>query len=572
MTVRGLDDSDIKARVRWLTESGQIWLDDQRMALFHAGAFGSLRQELIESLGFDRAHGILARMGYNAGLRDAEFARRIRPNGTDIERFYVGPQLHNLSGIVNATPIKTDIDVTSGRFYSEFVWEGSFEAEVHLQAFGVHHESACWMLQGYACGFTTGLMGMKILFREEQCRAKGDRHCRIVGRPLEEWEDSDKEYRYFLPDPVADQLVQLQEQVEKLRYSIAHEMTPEDMVGASPQFTGAFDLVSKAAGSEVAVLLMGETGVGKELFARALHKMSARGRGPFIAINCAALPEELLESELFGVERGAFTGAQVSRPGRFERAHGGTLFLDEISELSPPAQAKLLRVLETGEFERIGDTRTRTVDVRLVAATNKDFEKLVRERHFRPDLYFRINVYPVVVPPLRERVSDIPLLVQRFLDKHAARHGKHILGVREDAMAELMVYSWPGNIRELENMIERGVILAAEDSHIERHHLFFTTIRPESHDGDAAASNGLDKTVNEIFARGTRLEELEARLLLSAVERAGGNLSLAARTLGMTRPQLAYRLKRDRDRCGNGEAGKDSNGTVRAAGEARVSI
>jgi two-component system response regulator HydG len=206
---------------------------------------------------------------------------------------------------------------------------------------------------------------------------------------------------------------------------------------------------------------------------------------PLIAVNCAALPEQLIESELFGVEKGAFTGAQQSRPGRFERAHGGTLFLDEIGELSASAQVKLLRVLQEGELERIGDTRTRKVDVRVVAATNVDLKQAVEEGRFRRDLYYRLNVYPVTIPPLRDRKEDIALLAQRFLEKYLVRHSKKVLGITDQAMHALKQYSWPGNVRELENVIERGVILAPAGGRIDLADLF-----PLGNVGDQAAASG----------------------------------------------------------------------------------
>jgi len=313
----------------------------------------------------------------------------------------------------------------------------------------------------------------------------------------------------------------------------------------------------------VTVLLLGETGVGKEMFARALHEMSPRAKSAFVAVNCAAMPEELIESELFGVEKGAFTGAQQSRPGRFARAHGGTLFLDEVGELSMAAQAKLLRVLQEGEIERVGDIRTRHVNVRLIAATNTDLLQAVKTGRFRADLYYRLNIYPVLLPPLREREEDIPLLVQRFLDKYNARHSKRITGVTDSAMSALQAYEWPGNIRELENMIERGVILVSNGSDIDVKDLFPSlefsnrlpgrnTAGPGLHqpsdeqvisEGEEAR-DAIDMIVQEALASGASLESLEKRLMETAVEMSDGNLSSAARRLNITRAQLAYRLKK----------------------------
>jgi len=303
----------------------------------------------------------------------------------------------------------------------------------------------------------------------------------------------------------------------------------------------------------VTVLLLGETGVGKERFARALHEMSGRASGPFVAINCAALPHDLIESELFGVEKGAFTGAQVSRMGKFERADGGTLFLDEIGELPLAAQAKLLRVLQEGEIERLGDDRTRKINVRLVAATNVDLQAAVKAGRFRSDLFYRLNVYPVVIPPLRERLSDIPLLVESMLQRFGALHGKRVPGLTDKALRALKGHTWPGNIRELENLIERGMILAPQNEPIEVEHLFAEPQEFEavSHGIDAtgnlAADPGtsdLDVLCRQVMHTGVSLDELEQALIQHAVKEANGNLSGAARRLGITRPQLNYRLKK----------------------------
>jgi len=240
----------------------------------------------------------------------------------------------------------------------------------------------------------------------------------------------------------------------KSRYSF------EGIIGSSSKMQEVFKIVERVANSNATVLIRGESGTGKELIARAIHYNSPRAARPFIAVSCAALPETLLESELFGYEKGAFTGAVGQKAGRFELAHQGTLFLDEVPEISPPVQVKLLRVLQEREFERVGGTKTIKVDVRLIAATNRDLEQLVAEGHFRPDLYYRLQVIQVFLPPLRERTEDIPLLVQHFIEKYNKENGKFVKGATDETMELLMKYRWPGNVRELENVIERGVVLA----------------------------------------------------------------------------------------------------------------
>lgn len=551
---------DLAARLNLSFKSGYISLEGQRMVLLHTHALASLRRELVETLGMDRARGVLTRMGYASGQRDAEMVRTIMPEASDDDLMNLGPQLHSLEGIVNVTPVHFDIDVAAGRFFGQFAWENSHEADVHLELYGKHQESVCWTQIGYASGYTSAIMRKPVLFREISCRGCGDEECMIVGRLVADWgEEITQDLRYFEPERLADQIVELQTQVEHLRYSLDDETSFVDLVGQSSAFTETTTLVKKAAGSDVTVLLLGETGVGKELFARSIHQVSQRADQPFVAINCAAMPEELLESELFGAEKGAFTGAQKSRPGRFERAHKGTLFLDEVGELSMAAQAKLLRVLQEGEIERVGDTRTRKVDVRLVAATNVDLARAAQEGRFRMDLYYRLNIFPVVIPPLRERREDIPLLVERFLAKYNARHSKKVRGLTRAALNNLEHYNWPGNIRELENMIERGVIIVPNGDCINSEQLFpnlsFGSAPPAPTPVTQPPSTSIQKeapteTAQHLLHQSGSLEALEEELILTTVERCRGNLSAAARELGLTRPKLSYRLQKIRLRQG----------------------
>ncbi len=239
---------------------------------------------------------------------------------------------------------------------------------------------------------------------------------------------------------------------------LAHNF--EEIVSQSQQFMKVLKKVEQVAGTDATVLILGETGTGKELLARAVHNISSRNNHPLVKVNCAALPANLIESELFGHEKGSFTGASARRIGRFELANGGTIFLDEVAELPLELQTKLLRVLQEGEFERLGSANTIRVDVRVIAATNRDLEEAIAKGGFREDLYYRLNVFPIECPPLRERADDIPLLVRHFIDKYSAKIGKKIETVSNDIMESFQQYSWPGNIRELENIVERAVILS----------------------------------------------------------------------------------------------------------------
>jgi DNA-binding NtrC family response regulator len=325
--------------------------------------------------------------------------------------------------------------------------------------------------------------------------------------------------------------LQLKKQLHR-RYAFTN------MVGQSPAITRVFDLIHKVADTDSTVLIQGESGTGKELIAHALHYHSSRHGGPLIPVNCAAIPEELLESELFGHERGAFTHAVRTRLGRFEQADGGTIFLDEISEMSPGLQVKILRVLQDHAFERIGGVKTIRVDIRVIAATNRNLEDLVAGNHFREDLYYRLNVIPITVPPLRERLSDIPLLVQHFLGEFSRKRKKPQKRFSPAVMDSLLRYSWPGNVRELENLVERLVLLA-EGETIEADDL------PEKFQ---AGDPGGQTVFRELPAEGADLNAallaLERRLILQALERSNWVKSRAARLLHLNRTTLLEKMKK----------------------------
>jgi transcriptional regulator with GAF, ATPase, and Fis domain len=315
-------------------------------------------------------------------------------------------------------------------------------------------------------------------------------------------------------------------------------------------------LLRKAAGSRATLLFVGETGVGKEVFARLAHRMSPRRDEPFVAVNCAALPETLIETELFGVVKGAYTGASKSRAGRFERADGGTLFLDEVTSLSLAAQGKLLRALQEREIERVGDNQTRRVDVRVMAACNVDLRDAVDAGRFREDLYFRLTTFPVPIPPLRERRDDIPLLMAHLLRRFCAAHDKSVPGFTARAVEALFGYDFPGNIRELENIIERAVLLAGDGEAIDLPQLALRGGPPRTPAFalDTAGrlsddSADLRERVAALLAapvNGARFDAVERALLEQAVADAKGNLAAAARRLGLTRRQVQLRLDKHR--------------------------
>ncbi|GAB3453858.1 sigma-54-dependent Fis family transcriptional regulator [Massilia terrae] len=548
-------NEDLLAQIRFDPDQGAIWLYEQRVTLNQAAAWGVLRDELVESIGAQRARALLLRFGYQTGLRDAELARKLRPDLPAEQAFMVGPQLHGIRGLVHVRPLELDFDLAKGSFFGRFEWRNSFEAQVYRQHHEISTEPVCWSLLGYASGYTTYFIGRPIIYKEVACLGCGAAHCEIVGKPAEEWDDHAETERLLLRDSMAEELFALQSEVGELREALraGEQDTLANSVGRSRAFREASHLVRRAAASKANVLLLGETGVGKEVFARGLHASSPRAGQPFVAVNCASIPPDLIEAELFGVEKGAYTGATVSRPGKFERANHGTIFLDEVVELSARAQASLLRVLQEGELERVGGSHSYAIDVRIVAATNEDLKQAVASGKFRADLYYRLNVYPVHIPPLRARSEDIGLLTEHFIGKYNTLYGKRILGVSDKAMEAMMLYPWPGNIRELENMIERSVILTDSKQMIDVHTLFPNLAEPGGMKAIAPSGHlytpsphepgaGPDTLCEQLLSEEFKLDQFEARLIHTAMAKAEGNVTQAARLLGITRPQLAYRL------------------------------
>jgi two-component system response regulator HydG len=330
--------------------------------------------------------------------------------------------------------------------------------------------------------------------------------------------------------------IRLKEENRMLRESLGRQFDSQNIIGKSPAMIRLLETVAQVAPSEATVLISGESGTGKELIAGAIHFNSLRKDGPFVKINCAAITETLLESELFGHEKGAFTGADRRKEGRFSQAHRGTLFLDEVSEMSLMMQVKLLRALQEREFNRVGGETTIQVDVRVIAATNKNLLEQINAGAFREDLYYRLNVVELAVPPLMKRKEDIPRLAQHFLKMFAAKNQKQIKGFTPQAMDNLIRYDWPGNVRELMNAVERGVVLA-RSAYLDESDFLFLTDSELSADEDLAGPSNLSVEGDAL------LEEVEKTAILKTLEAAGGNKSEAARRLGITRKTLHKKLK-----------------------------
>jgi two-component system response regulator HydG len=318
---------------------------------------------------------------------------------------------------------------------------------------------------------------------------------------------------------------------KSLKKRLSIEFGFSKIIGNSKKMHELFEVLALAAPSDTTILILGESGTGKELIANAIHQNSVRVNKPFIKVNCAALSDNLLESELFGHEKGAFTGAHARRLGRFEQAHGGTLFLDEIGDMSPITQTKILRVLQEGEFERVGGEKTIKVDVRIVAATNKNLEEEVKNNNFRLDLFYRLSVVPVYVPPLHDRKEDIPLLAEHFIQKYAEKNQQHIRKISPQVIDLFMRYSWPGNIRELENVIQRAVILCKED-----------TLLPEVLPATFKNLTNIQSYDSVDSLVGLSIKEVEKELILRTLEQTNHNITRTAEILGITRRGLQYKL------------------------------
>ncbi len=544
---------DLTEALHFALGDGRIWLNDQRMVLIQSQVLGRLRLEIIDAFGIEAAKGLFMRVGYMQGVRDAELIQKRFPTEDLTHALAAGPRVHTLEGFVKVTTKHFEFDVAKSTYYGEFLWNDSSEAAEHISSFGLASEPVCWMQTGYPSGYTTQLFGNPVIFRELECAGMGAAQCLVVGQHADAWGKDAPEREYLGLEWKKGRRVPGHRL--KKTSEVWAEMSPaspsQEIVGVSAAFLRTRHMLEKVADTDATVLFTGESGVGKELFSNQLHRMSHRAEGPFVPINCAAIPENLVEAELFGVEKGAYTGAVSSRPGYFERAHGGTLFLDEIASLTYSAQGKVLRAIQERKAERVGGTKTIPTDVRVVAASNVDLAEEVKAGRFRQDLYFRLCVFPITIPPLRERRDDIPLLASHFLSVFRTRHRRSATGFTRQAMDALLTYDFPGNIRELQNLVERGVVYAGDNSLIDTHHLF-TGFEASPNQSMRLADDGKisTKSINTddretVLRDVSSLKTAEKDLYRQALEEANGNISAAARNLGLTRAKLEYRLKRE---------------------------
>jgi len=530
-------------------DQGIIRLHEQRVVILSAAAMGLMRKELVDTLGQEAARRVLLRFGFADGYHDAVNLRARSNWANPLDGLYSGAMLHTLEGIVRADVRRAEYDEESGRFEEEVIWHDSYEAEQHAHHYGKSSAPVCWSLVGYSSGFISACLGKEIYFRETACAGQGERHCSAIGRDVKSWGAEIESIRADfqaanlgreverLRDAVGTRLKELdrrerllerrERELNLLRERANRHAAAKNFVAGSQAMQDVLELAARVAPLDTTVLVYGESGTGKEFIVRLVHDQSPRASAPFVSINCAALTETLLESELFGHVRGAFTGAVRDKAGLFEVAGSGTIFLDEIGEVAPTVQAKLLRALQEREVRRVGAERNITVNARVVAATNRDLRAAVDAGTFREDLYFRLGAFIITVPPLRDRREDIPPLVHNFLVRATGRMKKDVRSVSADTMSALMNYRWPGNVRELEHAVERAVILANGPTIRLRDLPPEITQKPRARAGD----DTLD------------LQAQERASIERALERFGGNRKKAAEALNISTVTLWRRMK-----------------------------
>ena len=561
-------------------ENGVVWLGDRRVLVLQANWLLDLRSALVDSMGYERARATITRLGYMAGVRDAQLSMKLHPDLDTIDIINTGGMFHALQGSAKGHRRKTEIDIAQKHLMLEFTWSNSIEAEDSPSSPGKGRGEACWMEIGYSSGFLSAAVGGDVIVRELECSSTGAPQCLCIARFAQEWGDVSEDIRYLgTSNPACDPLTNMVPAAEAL--GVREPLVPADaiseaagpFIGRSAIFHATLRQARRVGATSATVLILGESGVGKSALARYVHDCSERRNGPFIEVNCASIPEALLESELFGVEKGAFTGAASTRSGRFEEAQGGTLFLDEVGLLTPAAQGKLLRVLQTQKYERLGSSKTRQAEVRLIAATNDELSAAVRVGSFRSDLFYRLNVFPITVPPLRSRLGDLPLLIDHLTSRFCDLYKRRLRGVTPTAYRAMLHHDWPGNIRELENMLERAVILADDDEAVDVHHLFTSDARSDTgslhwldetgrlvgkiskpggddaRNADITATNAAQVAEAPWFVQAIEqpthsLEAIEQSVVMAALRAHNGSIVKAALHLGLTRAQIVYRINK----------------------------
>jgi len=519
---------------------GRFDLHGRRLVLQSSDALAQLRKDLVDMVGVEQARRVFTRYGSFWGRADAAAMKRIFRWDSLGDWLLAGPRMHTLQGIVRVIVKTLEVPAGDGPFLMDVTWHDSVEVEEQRMVLGRAQEPVCWTMVGYASGYASFCMGREIYFIERKCRGKGDRICAAVGKDRQAWgAEIEPHMSYFQAEDIQSEVMRLTQELKEKRKEITQQRrrieSLEKAIAVVPVevhsavYRQVLEFATRAAHYDSSVLITGESGAGKEVLARHIHNSSPRSGGPFVAVNCGALPATLLESELFGHKGGAFTGATQDRSGLFEEAHGGTIFLDEIGDVSGDMQTKLLRVLQEHEIIRVGENKPRRVDIRVIAATNKDLQQAVRAGQFREDLYYRLGVIEIEVPALRQRPEDIVPLARHLVEKTALRLRIPRLRLDATTLDYLTSYAWPGNVRELENAIERAAVFCKEG-----------VIRPE--DLPAAVSRRGPTPLSAESSRQS-LREVEQQHIHAVLDSVGGNRRRAARILGISAATLWRRLK-----------------------------
>ena len=524
---------------------GGLSLQGRRLILHDMHAFAQFRKDLIEMTGLDYARRILTRFGYFEGQADAAAMQRIYKWDTIEEWLKAGARMQTLQGVARTVVNSIKCDQAAGSLEMEIAWHNSAEAEEHMVALGKVGFPVCWILAGYLSGYASYCLGKDVFFIESQCRAWNDSAvCLAVGRNRAAWDErSSRELEYFKPEEIHGKVTFLTNELRRKTKELSrqrreldrltHAASPAMIEVHSEAFRRVIILAERVALFDTSLLITGETGVGKEVLARHIHDSSPRAGSLFLGVNCGALPETLLESELFGHRAGSFTGAARDRTGLFEQAGNGTIFLDEIGEVSPAVQVKLLRVLQEHEITRLGESRPRKISARIVAATNRNLESDVREGRFREDLFYRLRVIEIHIPPLRERRDDILPLARYFVLKTGRKLKIKKLRLDPRCMDLLLQYRWPGNIRELENAVEHAAVLSNGP-------VIFPELLPSHiiHAAETMIAPGAGKA-----GRALALADVEGEHIRRVLESTQGHRGKAAALLGISPSTLWRKMK-----------------------------
>ena len=515
---------------------GLISLHGRRLILHDTYAMAQFQSDLTAMVGPEQSRRILTRFGFFWGQADAAAMKRVFKWDSLKEWLLAMKQLHSFQGIAKTEINSLEFD-SNGWIQMQITWNQTDESEVHLSETSLSLDSACRILEGYTSGYVSFCLDRPVYFSEITCRTRGDRVCQAIGKDETLWGDEASKFiTYFQADDIQAKVSKLTNELRNKMKELARErkaVQEHRSLGRlglaeikSKAFQRVLDLSSRVARFDSSILITGESGVGKEVLAHFIHEQSHRSMQPFIAINCGSIPETLLESELFGHKAGSFTGATRDRTGLFEEAQGSTIFLDEIGDISPDMQVKLLRVLQEKEIRRVGENRTRSVDVRVIAATHQNLEEEVRKNRFREDLFYRLCVVEIHIPPLRERPEDILPLARFIIRRLSKRLKLPKLTLDARVLDYLLKYPWPGNVRELENALERATVVSED-----------RRIKPED----------LQDSIHEMYERrplsGRTLAEVERNHVLGILKETDGNRSKAAKILGIGNTTLWRKLK-----------------------------